>query len=99
MSALLVTLARVEHFERYARYAALASRAAARHGARFLARAAPLEVLEGDLGVNRTVVAVFESPQAARDYYFSRDYQEARQERIGAARFEMVLADLTGRVA
>jgi uncharacterized protein (DUF1330 family) len=99
MSALLVTLARVDHDERYARYAELATHAAALHGARFLTRGAPLEVMEGELGANRAVVAMFGSAQQARDYYFSREYQAARRERLGAARFEMVLADLTGSLA
>jgi len=96
MTSLLITLARVDHAGPYARYAELATRAAALHGARFLTRGAPLQVMEGGMGVNRAVVALFDGAQQARDYYYSREYQEARQLRIGAADFEMVLADVTG---
>jgi len=88
---LLLTLIRVDDPVRYARYSSLASEAAAIHGARFLARGTPIECLEGSMGVNRAVASVFQSPEAARAYYHSAEYQRARQERIGAAGFEMVM--------
>ncbi|VTU38619.1 DUF1330 domain-containing protein [Variovorax sp. PBL-E5] len=95
MKTILITLARVEDAVRYARYAGLATHAAAAHGARFLTRGAPLETLEGQMGVNRAVVSLFDSPDAARTYYRSQQYQAARLERLGAAQFEMVMAQYT----
>jgi len=93
MPVLLLTLARIHDMERYARYAALATGAASNHHARFLARGAPREVMEGTLSPNRAVASWFASPEAARAYYFSAEYQAARRERLGAAQFEMVMVD------
>jgi len=96
MPVLLLTLARIHDMERYARYATLATGAAARHQAQFLARGMPRDVLEGTLSPNRAVASWFASPEAARAYYFSPEYQAARQERLGAAQFEMVMVDAAG---
>jgi uncharacterized protein (DUF1330 family) len=63
-----------------------------KHGARFLARAGRQEVLEGSSRSRNTVVE-FPSYQAALDCWNSPEYQAARQHRLGAADFDLVVLE------
>jgi uncharacterized protein (DUF1330 family) len=78
--------------EAYARYAAGATEAQKLHGARVLARGGRHEALEGSARA-RNVVLEFENIEAARAYYFSPEYQNAKKHREGAAQMEMVLVE------
>jgi uncharacterized protein (DUF1330 family) len=62
-----------------------------RHGGRFLARGGALTVLEGHWEPNRLVVIEFASVDAARAWYDSDDYREARTVREGAGTWNMVV--------
>jgi uncharacterized protein (DUF1330 family) len=57
-----------------------------------LARGGRHEALEGRARA-RNVVIEFESYDAARDYYYSQQYQAAKALREGAAEMEMVLVE------
>ena len=59
-------------------------------GGRFLARGGELAVLEGDWQPSRLVLLEFENVAAARDWYQSEIYQQAKKLRDGAARLRMV---------
>jgi uncharacterized protein (DUF1330 family) len=59
-------------------------------GGRFLVRGGELAVLEGDWQPSRLVVLEFEDLAAARDWYESEVYQQAKKLRDGAARLRMV---------
>lgn len=59
-------------------------------GGRFLARGGEVAVLEGDWQPSRLVVLEFEDLAAARDWYRSEVYQQAKKLRDGAARLRMV---------
>ncbi|HEY1780099.1 MAG TPA: DUF1330 domain-containing protein [Roseiarcus sp.] len=78
--------------EAYARYAKLATAAIARHGGRVLARGGRFEAVEGAARA-RNVVIEFESFEAARAFYFSDDYRQAKALRDGAAIVEYVLVE------
>ena len=65
----------------------------ARHGGRFLARGGALDVLEGDWEPERLVVIEFASTEAARAWFDSDDYREARAVREGAGNWRMVVVD------
>jgi uncharacterized protein (DUF1330 family) len=92
MAVLLLSFVRVDDPVRYARYAELATKAAARYGGKFLVRGAPLEVMEqAAMQPNRAVALWFADADGARSYYNSPEYQTARQERLGAAQFEMLM--------
>lgn len=69
--------------EPYALYAAGASAAFARYGARILARGGTVNQLEGE-GHPRNVVIEFDSMQAALDCYHSPEYQVAKEHRRDA---------------
>jgi uncharacterized protein (DUF1330 family) len=76
--------------ERYERYKAAASDAVAVAGGRYLVRGGELAVLEGDWQPTRLVVLEFEDLAAARRWYDSQRYQQARRLRAGAAGLRMV---------
>jgi uncharacterized protein (DUF1330 family) len=71
--------------ERYAAYRELAGPAVEAAGGRYLARGGATEVLEGDRVPNRIVILEFPDLAAARAWYDSPAYVEARGVREGAA--------------
>jgi len=93
MPAYLVAIINVTNSDAYAEYAKLAGPANQKYGGRFLARGGKSEVLEGSIAGSRIVVAEFESFDQAKKFYHSPEYQAARQKRLGAADFSMVLVD------
>jgi uncharacterized protein (DUF1330 family) len=76
---------------RAARYRELSGPSVERHHGRFLARGGAVEVLEGDWEPERLVVIEFDTPDAARAWYESDDYAEARAVREGAGTWRMVV--------
>ncbi len=50
-------------------------------------------ILEGKFDANRLVVIEFPSSEDAKTFYNSPEYQAAREKRIGAADFNMVLVE------
>jgi uncharacterized protein (DUF1330 family) len=57
---------------------------------RYLVRGGELAVLEGDWEPSRLVVLEFEDLEAAKRWYDSERYRQARTLREGAARLRMV---------
>ena len=76
-----------------ARYRELSGASVEHHGGRFLARGGTLDVLEGDWDPARLVVIEFPSAEAARQWYESPEYGQARAAREGAGTWRMVLVD------
>ncbi len=71
--------------DRYAAYRELAGPAVEAAGGRYLARGGATEVLEGDRQPHRMVILEFPDMDAARAWYGSPAYVEARGVREGAA--------------
>ena len=90
MAAYVIVETDVTDPERYDRYKAASPGAIAAGGGRFLARGGELDVLEGDWQPSRLVVLEFEDLAAARRWYESERYRQARQLREGAATLRMV---------
>jgi uncharacterized protein (DUF1330 family) len=76
----------------YKTYAAMASEAMKRHGARPLARGGRQEAVEGEARP-RNVVIEFDSFEAARSFYHSPEYQAAVAMRKPAGTGEVVLVE------
>jgi uncharacterized protein (DUF1330 family) len=76
--------------EQYERYKAASPAAIAAGGGRFLVRGGELIVLEGDWRPSRLVMLEFEDLQAAKRWYESEVYQEAKKLRVGAAHLRVV---------
>ena len=90
MPAYVVVETEVTDPERYEQYKAAAPAAIAATGGRYLVRGGELTVFEGDWQPSRLVMLEFEDLAAARRWYESAAYQEARKLRGGAARLRVV---------
>ena len=77
----------------YEKYRALAGPAGEKYGARYIARGGKTEVLEGDLNPQRVVVLEFPDAEAARRWYDSPEYSEAREARAGASKGSFIVVD------
>ena len=93
MSAYVVIDVRSTDEEKAARYRELSGPSVEQHGGRFLVRGGAFEVLEGDWQPQRLVVIEFANADAARAWYESDAYVEARQAREGAGTWRMVVVD------
>jgi uncharacterized protein (DUF1330 family) len=90
MAAYVIVETDVTDPERYERYKAAAAEAVADAGGRYVARGGELDVFEGDWEPSRLVVLEFDDLAAARRWFDSEGYRQARQLREGAARLRMV---------
>ncbi|MEI7446397.1 MAG: DUF1330 domain-containing protein [Burkholderiales bacterium] len=80
--------------ERYRGYTALSPGAVAAAGGEFVVRGGRAEVLEGDWTPGRVVVVKFPSLDAARAFYDSALYVEARAKRAGAtSQFNLIIVE------
>jgi uncharacterized protein (DUF1330 family) len=93
MPAYLIVETDIHDPEQYERYKAASPGAVAAGGGRFLARGGELAVLEGDWQPKRLVVLEFENLEAAKRFYESERYQEAKRLRDGAADLRMVAVE------
>ena len=85
MAAYVLVEVDVTDAEQYDRYRSLAGAAVEQYGGRYLVRGGASEVLEGERIPNRLVVLEFPDADAARRWYHSPEYQEAKSVREGAA--------------
>jgi uncharacterized protein (DUF1330 family) len=92
MTAYVIAEVDVTDPEAYKAYQALTPASIARHGGRFIVRGGSTEALEG-APPKRIVVAEFASMEAARRWYHSRDYGEARAIRETAAKTRLFFVD------
>ena len=90
MPAYVIVETDVTDPEQYEKYKAAASAAVTAAGGRYLVRGGELAVLEGDWRPPRLVVLEFEDLAAAKRWYESEAYQQARTLREGAAHLRMV---------
>ena len=93
MAAYVITETDVHDPERYERYKAASPGAIAAGGGRFIARGGELAVLEGDWQPKRLVLVEFDDLGAARRWYDSPQYREARRLREGAATLRIVAVE------
>jgi uncharacterized protein (DUF1330 family) len=75
----------------YDSYRQLSGPSVEKHGGRFIVRGGAITPLEGDWQPTRIVVIEFASVEAARQWYDSPDYREARDVRAGGANFRMII--------
>lgn len=92
-SAYIIANVDVTDPAQYEQYRKLSTLAMQAHGAEVCVRGGAVEVLEGDWSPTRLVVLKFPSPQAARAFYDSTEYSQARAAREGAAVMRMVMVE------
>ena len=90
MTAYVIVETDVTDPEQYEQYKAASPAAIAAGGGRFLVRGGELVVLEGDWQPPRLVLLEFKDLEAARRWYESEAYQEAKKLREGAASFRAI---------
>ena len=90
MPAYVIVETDVTDPEQYEQYKAASPAAIAAGGGRFLVRGGELAVLEGDWQPSRIVVLEVDDLAAAKRWYESEAYQEAKKLRVGAASFRAV---------
>ena len=90
MPAYVIVETDVHDPEQYERYKAASPDAVHAGGGRFVVRGGELAVLEGDWNPSRLVVLEFPDLEAARRWYDSPEYDEAKRLREGAANLRMV---------
>jgi uncharacterized protein (DUF1330 family) len=79
--------------EQYELYKQATPAAVEAGGGRFIARGGELAILEGDWQPKRLVLLEFPDLEAAKRFYESPAYQEAKRLRDGAAGFNMVAVE------
>lgn len=93
MTAYAIVRVHVTDPDQYKNYMALSPGAVEAHGGKFIARGGEAEVLEGDADDRRVVLLEFPSMEAARTFYDSPEYLEARAARAGAAEMHMQIVE------
>jgi uncharacterized protein (DUF1330 family) len=96
MTAYVIVETDITDPERYEQYKAASPAAIAAGGGRFLVRGGEIAVLEGDWCPSRIVVLEFDDLEAAKRWYDSEAYQEARKLRDGAATFRAIAVQGAG---
>ena len=93
MPAYVIAETDVHDAEQYERYKAAAPATIAAYGGSYVARGGELAVLEGDWHPKRVVILRFEDLAAAKRWYESPEYAEARKLREGAANMNLVAVE------
>jgi uncharacterized protein (DUF1330 family) len=91
MAAYLVVQVQIKDVEIYKQYSARSSGIIAKHGGRILARGGATDILEGDPHPRRVVIIEFPTMAAARGFYDSAEYQEAKKIRTPISEGEFVV--------
>ena len=91
MTAYLIVRVEVTDPVQYEDYKKLTPAAMEAAGGKFIVRGGEHETLEGEHETRRIVVAEFETAEAAKAFYESTLYVEARRVREGAANMQMVV--------
>ncbi len=93
MPAYIVVETDIHDAEQYELYKQASPAAVEAGGGRFIARGGDVAILEGDWQPKRLVLLEFPDLDAAKRFYESPEYQDARRLREGAARLNMVAVE------
>lgn len=85
MSAYVIASIDVTDPETYKGYSERAPATIEKYGGRYLARGGETATLEGEGNTARKIIIEFDSVEAAKTWYDSPEYQEAKSRREGAA--------------
>ncbi len=93
MPAYIIVETDIHDHEQYKLYQQATPAAVKASGGRFIARGGELAVLEGDWQPKRLVLLEFENLDAAKRFYASGAYKDAKRLRDGAATLRMVAVE------
>lgn len=63
------------------------------HGGKFVLRGNPVEVLEGEWKHDRLVMLEFPDKESARNWYYSKEYQKAKEIRSSGSAAKFILIE------
>lgn len=93
MSAYIVVEAVITDFPKFAPYTKVVPPLVAKMGGEYISIAGEAEALEGDWGETKIVLHRWPNMQAARDFWFSPEYEQAKKLRQGTGTFRVMLVD------
>lgn len=93
MTAYVIVRVDVTDPEKFKGYQALTPNAIAKNGGRFIVRGGEVTTLEGADETRRVVVLEFETVAAAKAFWNSPEYEEAKAARANAADFQAFIVE------
>ncbi len=93
MAAYIIVRAKINDPERYKVYLEVVPSIITRYGGRTIVRGGKNETLEGEQENRRIVVLKFPSIKKAKEFYYSKEYQEAKKLRENIAPGELLLIE------
>ena len=93
MPAYVIARVNVTDPDKYKGYKSLTQAAIVKNGGKFLVRGGPVVTMEGDDESRRIVVVEFDTVEAAKAFYDSPEYREARDARENAADLQMIVVE------
>jgi uncharacterized protein (DUF1330 family) len=93
MATYVIADIRIHDSQTYERYKQLAPSSIAKYGGRYAVRGGATETLEGDWNPERIVILEFPSADAARKWWNSPEYTEARGIRQQCSTGRLLLVD------
>jgi len=93
MSAYMVIEAVIADYERFGAYGEAVPPLVAQMGGEYISIAGEAEALEGDWGETKVVLSRWPSMRAARDFWHSDEYKEAKKLRENTGTFRVMLID------
>lgn len=93
MSAYIVVEAIITDREGFLPYTKVVPPLVAKMGGEYIAIGGEAEPLEGDWGETKVVLHRWPNMQAAREFWYSDEYQAAKELRAGTGTFRVMLVD------
>ena len=85
MTAYLLARVEITDWDRYKEYVQATPAVVKKYGGKFIVRGGKVETLEGAEEKRRLVLIEFPSFEKAKEFYSSKEYQQAKKLRAGAA--------------
>jgi len=93
MAAYIIARIDVTDWDRYKEYMKVTPGVIEKFGGRFIVRGGEMATLEGAEETRRIVVLEFPSLEEAKEFYYSKEYAEAKKLREGAATASFIAID------
>jgi uncharacterized protein (DUF1330 family) len=93
MTAYLLGRVEITDPDRYKEYMKKTPGVIEKYGGKFIVRGGEVVTLEGDEETRRLVLIEFPSFEKAKEFYYSQEYQEAKNLRAGAALGQFLAID------
>jgi uncharacterized protein (DUF1330 family) len=90
MPAYVIARVEVTDWDKYNEYLKVGPGTLAQYGGRFIARNGEKATLEGPEETRRLVILEFPSLAKAKEWYNSKEYQDAKKRRAGASKGSLV---------